>query len=321
MPFYAWQRHSLAYTWRMPIDRPINALAIAHMGGYGYNRALEAGLPDWMWQTVPMPDFMKEALGLDGEDYRIDLGAISPFGTTADMSMAALNLMTGEETGSNVFNFTNPYFNELVKTTTGFDPLTGSQMYERQGVIEGFQNSLLNMPGISIPKGLVFDSLNRAYQDDGLANRYRSIENAEDILKNMEAGDRFADFELYIPGETTQIRPGSWQDAATGALFPIKIYAPNLSRMEEIAQKEAVAAAVLNGVQGEFEKSEASKMIDRAREWQRKRDYVTQVWLPVAQAQGLDPMMIQLVFEKLEDEKPRGTKSMSFDSILQLLGG
>lgn len=321
MPFYAWQRHSLAYTWRMPIDKPINALAIGVMGGYGYNRALEMGLPDWMWQTVPMPDFMKEALGLDGEDYRIDLGAISPFGTPADMSLAALNLFTGEDTTSNVFNFTNPYFNAMLKSATGFDAFRGEVAYDRQGFIDNLKDAANNTPGIRIPKDLIFENLNRAYQDDGLANKYRSIENAEDILKNMEAGDRFSDWELSIPVEMTQIRPGSWMDAATGALFPIKIYAPNLSRMEDIAQKEAVAAAALNGVQGEFEKSEATKMIDRAREWQRKRDYVLQVWLPVAQSQGLDPQAIQLVFEKLEDEKPKGTKSMSFDRILQMLGG
>jgi hypothetical protein len=321
MPFYAWQRHSLAFTWRLPIDKPITALAVANLGGYGYNRMLEAGLPEWMYQTVPLPDFMKEALGLEGEDYRIDIGAISPFGTTGDMGLALQNLLTGSTSGSTILNFTNPYFNELIKTTTGVDPFTGRQVYERQGVVRGLYNSFQSMPGIAIPKSLFWDSLSRAYEDDSLANRYRSIENAEDILKNRDADERFSDWELSIPEQTTQIRPGSWQDAATKALFPLKIYEPNIARMEDLAQEEAMAAAVLRGEQNNYEKSEAERIVDNAREWQRKRDYVQGVWLPAAIEQGVDEATIQLVLLKLEDEKPKGSSSLSFNRVLSILGG
>lgn len=321
MPFYAWQRHSLAFTWRLPIDKPITANVIGNMGSYGYNVALNAGLPEWMYQTVPMPEFMKDALGLEGEDYRIDLGAISPFGTTADMTLAAYSLFTGQKTGASVLNFVNPYVNEVIKTTTGVDPFTGRPMYDNKGAIRNLFDSATKMPGIAIPKGVIYDALVRGYEDDALANRYRSIDNAEDIIKNFDPGERFSDWELSIPSEKTMISSSSWNDEATKSFFPIKIYEPNITRMNELAQQEAAAAALLNGEQSKFEKDEATKIVDRIVKWKRKRDFVLGVWLPSAEAQGVDANTISLVLAKLEDEKPKTSKSVSFERILQELGG
>ena len=324
MPFYAWQRHSLAFTWRLPIDKPITAAAIGNLGGYGYNVALSAGLPEWMYQTVPMPEFMKDALGLEGEDYRIDLGAISPFGTTADMTLAAYSLFSGQKTGASLLNFTNPYVNEVVKTTTGIDPFTGRPVYDNKGLIRNLTDSASKLPGIAIPKGVIYDALVRGYEDDALANKYRAIDNAEDIIKNFEPGDRFSDWELSIPSERTMVASASWNDEATKSFFPIKIYEPNLVRMselDELAQKEAAAAGLLNGEQSKFEKDEATKIVDRIVKWKRKRDFVLGVWLPSAEAQGVDANTISFVLAKLEDEKPKTSKDVSFDRILQVLGG
>lgn len=321
MPFYAWQRHSLAFTWRLPIDKPITAAVIGNLGGYGYNVALNAGLPEWMYQTVPMPEFMKDALGLEGDDYRIDLGSISPFGTTADMSLAAYNLISGQPTGTTVLNFANPYINDVVKTTTGVDPFTGRPTYDNKGFVRNLMDSATKMPGIAIPKGVIYDSLVRGYQDDALANRYRSIDNAEDIIKNFNPGERFSDWELSVPTEKTMISSSSWNEEAIRAFFPIKIYEPNMARMSDLAQKEAMAAALLNGEQSKYEKDEATKIVDSISNWKRKRDYVLNVWLPSAQAQGTDPATIQLVLSKLEDEKPKTAKAINFDRILQMMGG
>lgn len=321
MPFYAWQRHSLAFTWRLPIDHPITANALGHIGAYGYNQALESGLPDWMYQTVPMPNALKSALGLEGSDYRIDMNALSPFGTTGDMAMAGMNLMTGKETGNNILNFTNPYVNTAIQQAMGVDPFTGEKVYDRKGFVDRIWDTAKSTPGISITKGLLVDSVFDAYKQDGLANHYAAIQNADDILKNMSPDKTFGDWELSVPHKLTQIRPGTFKEAATRMLFPVKLYAPELERMQGIAQQNAIGAAILNGEQAGHTKTDAENAVNSVREWKNKRDYVTQVWLPYAQQSGTDPATIKLVLTKLADEKPKRMKDSVFNSILQSLGG
>ena len=86
MPFYSWQRHSLSFTWRFPIDKPLTAATFGNVGEYGYAQALEMGLPSWMYQTVPMPDYIENLFGISDEDRRISLETLNPFSTTADIS-------------------------------------------------------------------------------------------------------------------------------------------------------------------------------------------------------------------------------------------
>ena len=321
MPFYAWQRHSLAYTWRLPIDNPITANVLGHMGAYGYNQAMQSGLPDWMYQTVPMPNVLKEVLGIDKEDFRIDLNALSPFGTTGDMAAAGLNLASGKETGSNILNFTNPYVNTAIQQVTGVDPFTGNKVFDRKGFADRVWDTAEKTPGISIPKGIFVDPIFKAYEEDGLANHYASIMTADDILKNMSSDKSFSDWDLSVPNKLMQVRPGSYREAATMMLFPAKLYAPDMERMTGMAQKNALGAAILNGAQAASTKSDAEKAVTSVREWKNKRDYVTQVWLPYAQESGTDPTTIQLVITKLADEKPKRMKDSVFNSILQSLGG
>ena len=52
-------------------------------------------------------------------------------------------------------------------------------------------------------------------------------------------------------------------------------------------------------------KSKAEKAVTAASEWKRRYDYVMQVWLPAAQAQGMDPAQIQFVLNKIRDERPK----------------
>ena len=68
MPFYAWQRHSLTYTYRLAVDKPITTNVLYNVGQYGYIQASNSGVPDWMMMTVPMPDTIKEMFGIE-DDY------------------------------------------------------------------------------------------------------------------------------------------------------------------------------------------------------------------------------------------------------------
>lgn len=322
MPFYSWQRHSLAFTARLPIDKPLTAALIGNVGEYGYAQALETGLPSWMYQTVPMPEFIQEFFGIEDGDWRIGLDSMSPFGTSAEMAMAANKLLTGKDFGSNIFEFTNPLINAVIKQTLDVDPVTGQNIRpeERKGIFGTLWQSVETMPGIRIPKGLIFDSINGAYERNALSNKYKTIDNAGDIWRNYDEGEKNTDWRLYIPEERGTLQAGSFKDQAFQMFFPIRTYNINAERMNGQAKEEAVGLGVLNAIQKNEDKSRVESFISGVSEWQRKRDYVYQVWLPVAKQQ-LNEQQIAFVLAKLNDEKPKEPSGVSFDNTLALLGG
>jgi hypothetical protein len=322
MPFYSWQRHSLAFTWRLPIDKPITAAVIGNLGQYGYTQALETGLPSWMYQTVPMPDFIENLFGITDEDRRIGLDTISPFGTAADMSMAATRLLTGKDMGSNIFEFTNPLINATIKQTLDVDPVTGTRIRpeDRKGITGTLWDSVQNMPGVSIPKSLVFEAINGQYERNALSNKYKTIDNATDVFRNYDDGEKDTDWRLYVPEERGTLQAGTYKDQLFNVFFPLKPYSINADRMQGQAKEEAVAYGIMNAVQKNKDATRVESYISGVDEWRRKRDYIMQVWLPVAEKQ-LSPEQIAFVINKLDAEKPEDIAGVSFDNTVNLLGG
>ena len=322
MPFYSWQRHSLAFTTRLPVDKPLTAAVLGNLGEYGYNQALETGLPTWMYQTVPMPEFVEDFFGIEDGDWRIGLDSINPFGTSAEMALAATRLLTGTDLGSNIFEFTNPLINAVIKQTLDVDPVTGQNIRpeERKGILGTIWQSVETMPGVRIPKGLIFDSINGSYERNALSNKYKAIDNAGDIWRNYDEGEENTDWRLYIPEERGTIQAGTFKDQAFQMFFPVRTYNINAERMNGQAKEEAVALGVMNSVQKNEDKTRVESFINGVTDWQRKRDYVYQVWLPVAEQQ-LSQEQIAFVLAKLEDEKPDEPAGVSFDNTLALVGG
>jgi hypothetical protein len=70
-------------------------------------------------------------------------------------------------------------------------------------------------------------------------------------------------------------------------------------------RQDAVGAMVLQVINEDGKKSKADKAVMAATEWKRRYDYVMQVWLPAAEAQGMDPVQIQMVLSKIRDERPK----------------
>jgi hypothetical protein len=163
----------------------------------------------------------------------------------------------------------------------------------------------------------VYDAIENDYAEDSLANKYRTIDNAPDILNNYNEGEKFADWRLSIPKMSKTEREGSVPGTILN-LLGVKTYRVNLDAMDEGTRGEAVGAAVLNAANEGLNTSAATKTLNGVKEWQRRRDYVMQVWLPVAEDQGVAPETIRLVLAKIEDEKPDSAKSQK---ILALLGG
>lgn len=324
MPFYAWQRHSLTYTYRLAVDRPITTNVLYNVGQYGYVQASNSGVPDWMMMTVPMPDTIKGMFGIEDEDFRIDMNALSPFATTGDMAGAAVRLLTGTDLGSSVFEFSNPYVNAVIKDTLGVDPRTGRFDFSGEQTNKGFIRALYDTAkgigkGSYIGRGKgLYDAVTVEYDKDSLANKYYSIDNAADILKNYEEGERFSEWRLSVP-EMRKAEGLVGNDAAAiMAALGVSNYKVNLDALDEKQRGEVVGAYVLNKVNEAQSVEQANERLNGVENWQRRRDYVYQVWLPAAEAQGLPEEQIRLVLAKIEDEKPSDKKSTR---LLQMMGG
>ena len=311
MPFYAWQRHSAMFSYRMLVDRPITTTALYNLGQQGYQQNAEQGLPEWMMQTIPAPQVIKDLFGITDDDFRLDGNALSPFGTTGDMGMAAFSLLTGAKSNNNVFEFTNPYLNSLIKDTLGVDPVTGRIDWTRlskdgtsAGGLAGMGKDMFtNVFKATYPYKLAELAKYDEYKQDALSNKYAAVENASDILKNYDPSNPKDPWRLSIP----KMRSAEAQDP-TQRVFSalgIKSYRVNPMMLPMSGRRDAVGAIVLKYINDADNADEASKAVSSAQEWQRKFDYVTQVWLPVAEAQGLDPSVIQFVLNKIKDERPK----------------
>ena len=323
MPFYAWQRHSATFTYRLAIDKPITANVLYNVGQFGYVQAAESGVPDYMMMTVPLPEALKEKLGITAEDFRVDANALSPFSTTGDMAAAAVRLLTGTDLGSSVFEFTNPYLNAVIKDTLGVDPRTGRYDFSGEQSGKGIITATADMfkqigVGTYFGRGKsVYEAIEKTYVEDSLANKYYTIDNAPDILKNYDEGEKFADYRLSIPEMSKTEREGSVAGTVLN-LLGVKTYRLNLDALDPASKAEAVGAYVLDTANKSDNASAADKALNGVKEWQRRRDYVVQVWLPAAEAQGVSEDTIRLVLAKIEDEKPSTAKSLK---ILSMLGG
>jgi len=325
MPFYAWQRHSATFSYRMLVDRPITTNILYNVGQQGYQQNLEQGLPEWMMGTVPVPQVIKDIFDITDEDFRIDGGALTPFGTTGDMGMAAFKVLAGGETPNNVFEFTNPYFNQLIQDTLGVDPVTGRINWERlredgatpEGVAGMGKGLFGNIFKATYPYKLAELAKYKEYEDDSLANKYASVENAPDILRNYDPEDPSDPWKLSIP----EMRSRETADT-TNRVFSalgIKTYNLNPDKLPMSVRQDAVGAIVLRYANEAGKRSDAESAVRSAEEWNRKYEYVTQVWLPAAEAQGMDPVEIQMVLAKIMDEKPK--RGIAKDLTDRMIGG
>jgi hypothetical protein len=324
MPFYSWQRHSLTYTYRLAVDKPITANVLYNVGQYGYIEAANSGVPDYLMMTVPMPEAIKEMFGITEEDYRIDMNALSPFATVGDMAAAAANLLTGTDLGASVFEFTNPYVNQIIKDTLGVDPRTGRFDFTGEQSGKGFISALYDTAkgigkGSYLGRGKgLYDAVDREYEADSIANKYAAIDNAADILKNYEAGEDFSEWKLSIPEMRSVQQLAGDPNAAVLNALGISTYRINLDALDESQRAEVVGAYVLNKVNESKLAEQSQQRLNGVLEWQRERDYVYQVWLPIAEQQGLPEEQIRLVLAKIEDQKPKNKKSQK---LLEMMGG
>ena len=325
MPFYAWQRHSATFSYRMLVDRPITTNVLYQLGQQGYEQNLEQGVPEWMMGTVPVPQVIKDMFDITDDDFRIDANFLTPFGTSGDMGMAAFSLLTGAESHTNVFEFTNPYLNALIQDTLGVNPQTGAINWERlredgaapEGII-GIGKSLgTNIFKATYPYKIAELAKYKEYEEDALNNRYAAVDNAPDILRNFDPENPDDPWKLSIPNMRS-VEAANPTMRAFSALG-IKSYRLNPDTLPPSVRQDAVGAIVLKYINDANKRSDAASAVNSASEWKRKYDFVMQVWLPAAKAQNMDPVQIQFVINKIMDEKPK--RGIAKDLANEMIGG
>jgi hypothetical protein len=169
------------FTKRLVQENPLTANSVYNTGNYGYEQLFErGGMPDWLLESVPMPEFIKDVLGVDPErDNRIGFGSINPFGTSANV-MTTIGSLTGlmPAGGSDAFEFTNPFINALIEQQTGKSLLTGAPLPESggPGMLGTVTKSFSALP---LPK-----LIHNAYTQEVEMNRLRGNTNPEDIFKD-----------------------------------------------------------------------------------------------------------------------------------------
>ena len=321
VPFYAWQRHALAYTWRLAVDKPLLADVYANMGQYGYNQVLQSNLPSWMDQTIPLPSFLENNKIISGIDHRIDLNNVLAFSTTADLAIATTQALVGTgqgKLGPNMFSLMHPIVGNTVKAVLHVDPLTGHAIKpaDQSGMLQLMYDTLNATPAFKLPKTIAWDAINGQYSDNALANKYKSI-SASDVFKNYDSNNPDA-FKPVLPKESATIAPTSWLDSVSGALFPVKLYHSNMERLHEQHAQEMVAAGVLKASQDQYMQKSLTNYISHVKTWKQNRDLITKVLIPSG---TYTQQQQQLLLTWLEKSKGKGLAGVSFDTILRSIGG
>jgi hypothetical protein len=324
----------------MPINKPITSNVLYNIGQQGYAQTAGQSIPDYLRQTIPVPSVLKEQMGFLPEDFRVDASNINPFGTANNIVSSFYAAITGDYTGgATVFQFANPYLNELIKDRLGVDPVSGRIDWSRvnqnsnngEGMLSATKNMFEKIGGSTVigSTGKIMDAVDNAYAADGLANQYPAIQSADDALKIMEGmyttdaqGNRISQgmegWSLKIPNEVLTEPSGRSMDIINALGF--KSYDLNMNSLNDQSSKEHVAAMALAFYNNKKMADAAVSDLNSTNNWVTKSKYVTEVWVPAARSQGIDEATIQVVLMKLQMEKPKGGKAIDPNLLLATMG-
>jgi len=314
IPFYAWTRHSAMFTKRLVQERPLTANAVYNVGNYGYEQIYErGGLPDWLLESVPMPTWVEEILGLDpAKENRVGFGSINPFGTMAKSVTTVGNMAFGGGLASpnSAFEFTNPFINAAIEQQTGKSLLTGApNATANKGLVVGTGFNLLT--GLPLPNLIA-----NAYKSEQQLNKLRGNENPEDVFKDPNDPDS----KLSIPEEKLNTKfPTFTPVGLFNMLAPARVYSVDPKQMGEAINREFEQRG-LEYEQNAIEyKKGAWRTIRALAKWKATRDHIERVWMPEFGANN--PEMATRVLAQLQAEYPKIPDSFPQDMVAEVLSG
>jgi hypothetical protein len=314
IPFYAWTRHSAMFTKRLVQERPLTANAVYNVGNYGYEQIYErGGLPDWLLESVPMPTWVEEILGLDpAKENRVGFGSINPFGTMAKTVTTVGNAAFGGGLASpnSAFEFTNPFINAAIEQQTGKSLLTGApNASANKGLIAGTGFNLLT--GLPLPNIIA-----NAYKSEQQLNKLRGNENPADVFKDPNDPDS----KLSIPEEKLNTKFPTFSPAGLfNTLAPARVYSVDPKQMGEAINREFEERG-LEYEQNMIEyKKGAWRTIKALAKWKATRDHIEQVWMPEFGASN--PEMASRVLAQLKAEYPKIPDGFPNSMVAEVLSG
>ena len=314
IPFYAWQRHSALFTKRLFQERPLAANAAYNLGNYGFEKTVSAGgVPDWLYETVPMPDQLQKILQMNPmANNRLSLGSVNPFGTATDSLMAGASLFAGQglvQSSKNLADFTSPFINNIVAQTTGVDPRTGVPLTADEKNKGFVQRTLGTFEGFPAIANIV--NTFKSYDD---MNARRGMNGPEDIF--VDPGD--PNSKLSIPKDKLAEK---FSPLSAAGLFnvvsPVRAMSLNAEQVaanyrKQMADKGMKLPAIVN------DQTALEKNITSLLNWKRKASWIQQYWVP---AYGKDAVLSQRVQAALSKEFPKLPQGFPPDLYTQIMNG
>ena len=310
VPFYAWTRHSAMFTKRMVQERPLTTNALAWVGNYGYEKTLETGgLPEWLLETLPMPQFLENILDLNPlMDNRVSVGGVLPFGTFGQSVAAGGNLAFGHKFGGSTYiDFASPFLQQLEEQRTGRSILTGAptpDMGIGEKVIDGFSG----YPVIGAVVNL--------FKNESQLNTMRGRENPEDIFVDVNDPNS----KLSIPASKLSTKFETDSRAGAFNLFsPVRAYSLDPAGIDKIVNEEFKKAGINTPSKNSTEYKGIFETINRLQKWKRKRDFVLNNYVPMFQESN--PDLVLRAQQQLAAEFPEIPKSTPPGLVEKVLNG
>jgi len=312
IPFYAWQRHSALFTKRLFQERPLTANAAFQLGNYGFEKVLEVGgIPEWLYESIPMPDGLAEFLELDPERNNfLGLGPIGPFSTSTNtmLDLGAFFLGSSRIGGAgSLLDYGNPLITGAIQQMTGVSTFTGVPLSEEERG-RGYGENVVRM-GAGFPLiSAIVNTFRSAYElNEGRGRK------PEDIFINPEDPSE----GLSVPKEKMVEKFEPWTKAgAWNLLSPVR--AISLDPEAQVKQWERERRE--RGLP--VPEKETVKGIERYTrhllEWKRKREGLEQ-WL--AQYGSTYPNMAADARRQLARELKPKPESYPDDLYRRIMGG
>ena len=312
IPFYGWTRHSALFTKRLVQERPATALGVYNTGNYGYEEIFRrGGVPDWLLESIPMPSFVEEVLGLDpAKINRLGAGSINPFGVSGNVAILAADALTGDPHlgDNNLFDFTSPYINLAVEQATGRSTLTGLPV-EKRGLGDSFTGLVSGLPAFTI--------VGNTYKSYAELNALRGNENPEDIFQDpFDPNSKLKN----TPQDKLNTKFPTLTSAGLFNVFsPVKGYSLDPEQMGKSIQREYTMRGMQHAEQVQNTRKGAWRTINALSKWKEKRDRINSVWLPEFGASN--PEMASRVLKQLQLEFPDIPSTFPAGFVQRVLDG
>jgi len=312
IPFYAWQRHSALFTKRLFQERPLTANAAFQLGNYGFEKVLEAGgIPEWMYESLPMPDALAEFLELDPDRNNfMSFSPINPFATSTNalLDLGAFFLGSSRVAGSgSLLDYANPFITKSIEQMTGVNTLTGVPLSEEER-----GRSIFGRIGFMFSGFPAIAQIVNSFKSEYELNEARGRK-PEDIFINPEDPSE----GLSVPKEKMVEKFWPWTKAGLWNMFsPVR--AISLDPEAQVKQWERERRE--RGLP--VPEKETVKGIERYTrhllEWKRKREGLEQ-WL--AQYESTYPNMAADARRQLARELKPKPESYPDDLYRRIMGG